>query len=354
MTHQPQTPQAKERWTRGYLAFVFGLFIVWLLRYVLLPFVAAGALAFVAGPMIRWMQRRWGWPRWIAGTTVFLLYLVLFSGLGYGAARAVVPEFKSIIADLPQMLRQFLRTLFGSDQIQLMGKTQNVNDIVDQLRASFAHAPATGSDVIDAVGISVAAMTGVVLTIVLLLYFLLDGPRLAQGMLWLVPPALRPRVQIIAGRSGPIINRYIVGVFVVVLYTTLITWIVTHWVLHLKHALVLALAVGLLEMIPVLGPILSLMLIAFAAIEQIKLWTIIGLAIFAIGLRLSIDQLVGPIVLGRAVKLPAPLIIFAFLAGGILFGPLGVILAIPAVAVGKIAMEEGYGDENSMNGHTST
>src|SRR5690242_739476 len=107
MTDQPQTPQSKERWTRGYLAFVFGLFVVWLLRYVLLPFVVAWALAFVAGPLVRWMQRRWGWPRWIAGTTVFLLYLLLFAGLGYGAARAVVPEFKSIIADLPQMLRQF-------------------------------------------------------------------------------------------------------------------------------------------------------------------------------------------------------------------------------------------------------
>ena len=109
-----------------------------------------------------------------------------------------------------------------------------------------------------------------------------------------------------------------------------------------EHALVLALAVGLLELIPVIEPILSLMLIALAAIEQIKLWMIIGLAIFAIGLRFSIDQFVAPIVLGREVKLPAPLIIFAFLAGGAIYGPLGVILAIPAAAVGKIVLEEIY------------
>src|SRR2546421_8820163 len=109
MTDQPERSPTNQQGTLAILSIALGLFIVWLLRYVLLPFVLAGALAFIAGPLIRWMQKRWNWPRWLAATSVFVLYVVLFVGLGYGAYRAVTPELKSVLSDLPDMLRQFLR-----------------------------------------------------------------------------------------------------------------------------------------------------------------------------------------------------------------------------------------------------
>jgi len=71
-------------------------------------------------------------------------------------------------------------------------------------------------------------------------------------------------------------------------------------------------------------------------------WTLVGFGVFCFGLRFGIDQVVGPVVLGRAVKLPPVVVIFAFLAGGAVLGALGVIIAIPTVAIGKLALDDFY------------
>jgi predicted PurR-regulated permease PerM len=58
-----------------------------------------------------------------------------------------------------------------------------------------------------------------------------------------------------------------------------------------------------------------------------------GYAIFATALRLSIDQMVGPLVLGRAARIHPVVVIFCFLAGATLFGVSGVIMAVPTVLI---------------------
>jgi predicted PurR-regulated permease PerM len=67
-------------------------------------------------------------------------------------------------------------------------------------------------------------------------------------------------------------------------------------------------------------------------------------ALYATLLRLSIDQLVGPVVLGRAAHVHPVLIIFCFLAGGVVLGIPGVILAVPVALVIKSTLETLYGD----------
>jgi predicted PurR-regulated permease PerM len=140
------------------------------------------------------------------------------------------------------------------------------------------------------------------------------------------------------------LGRYLRGVFVVVLFTTTVTWVVTGPVFHVQHALFLALAVGLLELIPVVGPIVSFILFGLVAVQQTGYGEVIGFGVFAVGLRLVIDQLVGPLVLGKAAEIPALVVIFAFLAGGTLYGMLGVVLAIPFAATIKIVLMDLYGE----------
>jgi predicted PurR-regulated permease PerM len=55
-------------------------------------------------------------------------------------------------------------------------------------------------------------------------------------------------------------------------------------------------------------------------------------------LRLSIDQLVGPLALGTAARISPVLIMFSFLAGGIMFGIAGVILAVPVMLITKVTL----------------
>jgi predicted PurR-regulated permease PerM len=66
--------------------------------------------------------------------------------------------------------------------------------------------------------------------------------------------------------------------------------------------------------------------------------SIVAYAIYATALRLSIDQLLGPVVLGHAARLHPTVIIFCFLAGGLLFGIPGVILAVPVALAIKVTL----------------
>jgi len=100
---------------------------------------------------------------------------------------------------------------------------------------------------------------------------------------------------------------------------------------------------GMLEMVPVIGPATSAILAGLiAAQHSATAASLIGYAIYAVALRLSIDQLLGPIALGTASRLHPTLIIFCFFAGGVLFGAAGVILAVPAAIAARAILTDVY------------
>jgi predicted PurR-regulated permease PerM len=325
----------------GVATIVTLLIVAYWLRFILLPFVAAGALAYVARPILQRLQRRFRFPRWLAALVPFLLLLGILSLVGYAIDRLLVPQVEEMLGDLKNTLRQFLLNVFHGHPIYLPGKTMTADEAAGKIvdRLDDLNSP---DALIAAATSGFAAMMGIVLSIVLFGFLLFQGPRLAAGLLWLVPPRLRPQARSLAQQIDPMLGRYLRGVFIVVLFTTTVTWIITGPVFGVRHAFFLAIAVGLLELIPVVGPILSFVMFGLVAVQQTGYSEVIGFGIFAIGLRLMIDQLVGPLVLGRAAEIPAVVVIFAFLTGGALYGFLGVVLAIPAAAAIKIVLSNLY------------
>jgi predicted PurR-regulated permease PerM len=120
-------------------------------------------------------------------------------------------------------------------------------------------------------------------------------------------------------------------------------WVGAGPIFHLPHPILLAVTVGLLELLPVAGPTVSAFLLIGTAVSQGgTAWSLVGIGLFCFALRMAIDQLVGPLVLGRAMRLPPAVVIFAFVAGAVLLGPLGVLLAIPGTALLKLALDNYY------------
>ena len=138
--------------------------------------------------------------------------------------------------------------------------------------------------------------------------------------------------------------RYFVGLIAVITYTTVVASVPFNLVFHIPHAPMLSIAVGLLELVPVIGPAVTLGLIGLSAVQQTSVQGMVGLAAFAIALRLSIDQIVGPLVLGRAAQLHPVVIIFAFLTEAALFGIIGLLLAVPFAAAIKIVLMMYYAE----------
>ncbi|MGC2200740.1 MAG: AI-2E family transporter, partial [Stellaceae bacterium] len=80
------------------------------------------------------------------------------------------------------------------------------------------------------------------------------------------------------------------------------------------------------------------------AMQQSGIWEAVLLFGFAIALRLSLDNVVGPLVLGEAARIHPVIVIISFVCGAILFGVVGLLLAVPIAVCVKIALEQYYAE----------
>jgi predicted PurR-regulated permease PerM len=311
---------------------------LYLIRPILLPFVPAGVAAYLMTPLVHWSARRTRLPRWSFAVLAFALLVAAAAALASVAVPRLIREAAQIAGDAEEILGNVIRQSIGDGSVRLFGQSVDAAALTraatEWLRGWIAQADQVKTLVLWAFG----GIFGVFLTLVLLFYFLISGPRLASSLLWLVPPRRRDLVARVWAQLDPVLKGYFVGVLIVVTYAVIAAYVGLGLILGLRHAVLLALLTGLLELIPVIGPGAAAVIAGLIALRDATgMWSIIAYAIYATILRLSIDQLLGPLVLGRAAHVHPVLVIFCFLAGGILFGIAGVILAVPvALAVKTI------------------
>jgi predicted PurR-regulated permease PerM len=321
------------------------LLLLYQVRASLLPFVLAGIPAYLCAPLLDRLAAHTRAPRWLFALAAWLVLAIGGSLIGWFGVRAMTEELSRIGADLQGNVERFVHDLLGGREVPLPGGPAGSTEIA-------AYAIGAATEWVRASGHALLAaawgFTGFfafILLWVLLGYFLLDGGQIARGVLWTVPPPYRPFAQEVWARVDPMLRRYFIGVALVVLYTSVAAYAGLGLFLGLHHAFFLALLTGVLEVIPVIGPGAAAVIAGLAATQQAQgPWNILSYVLYATALRVSIDQFFGPIVLGRAAHLPPVLIIFCFLSGGLLFGIVGVILAVPVALGIKAALATLYGD----------
>jgi predicted PurR-regulated permease PerM len=281
-------------------------------------------------------------PRWSAAVCLFAMLVGAGTLLGLLGLPPFLHLATSAAADLHGTVADITRVMFGARSVQLLGSTLYAQRVAD-LAVGTLHHEITAAQLLSLIGWGAAGVFGFMLVWVLIGYFLLDAPGIASGLLWLVPPPGRAQAEHIWRKLDPMLRRYFLGVFGVVAYTTAAAYLGLGVLLGLHHAVVLAVLTGLLEPLPVVGPLVSAVVAGLAAVQQATssrdIWAYVG---YATALRLSIDQLVGPVVLGTAARLRPFVVIFCFLAGGALFGVVGVILAVPLALLVKVTLSVLY------------
>jgi predicted PurR-regulated permease PerM len=304
------------------------------LQWVLLPFVIAGLLAYICTPAVGWLTARTRLPRALFAVAAFLLLLLFASLLAMLGVPSLIDGLRNTITDLQGVVTDAVRGAIGGAKVTLMGEAMNAEEIAQAVMANVRSGLADAGRIAALGTAAFATMIGAILTLVLLLYFLLSGPAIARGLLALVPPRQRPLLRRVAVQSDPVVRRYFGGVIVVVVYSTSAAYLGLGFVLGIPHAALLALMTGLFETIPLVGPIAAAVIAGLVALRHANgIGPIIAYAIYATALRLSIDQLLGPLVLGAAARLHPVAVMFCLVVGGTLFGIVGVILAVPVALV---------------------
>ncbi len=174
--------------------------------------------------------------------------------------------------------------------------------------------------------------------LVLVIYMLIEGPRLKQGFVRLFPPSQRPLVvQVLDGVaakfSGWVRGTFLMGFSIFVMATVGLI------LLGIPYPFVLGLAAGVAELIPVVGPFLGAVPAVLVALFQ-PTWKLVGVVVlFVLAQQIEQNVLV-PRIMSRAVGLSPILAIFALLAGGALMGAVGVLLSIPVAAALQVVATE--------------
>jgi predicted PurR-regulated permease PerM len=335
--------------SRGTTALTIGivagiLLFFYFVRNALIPFVFAGVIAFVTTPAIDWAVARTRLPRWIFALVTLVLVLCFFTFIGWLGIPSLAGQITNMGSNLQASIAALLRDLMGNGTINMFGNTLNADAIAKKIIDSVVDLLSANQFTL--VSYSFAGMIGMILSFVLLGYMLFGGRTTAESAFWLIPPSRRDFAHRVWNDVSPTLRRYFFGVFLVVVYASTAAYIGLGLILDIHNALFLALITGVLEVIPVVGPIASGTIAGLVAIQQAKeAWNILEYIIYAIALRISIDQFFAPIVLGKAAYLPPALVIFCFLAGGMLFGVVGVILAVPAALTVKALLGEAYHEE---------
>jgi len=343
-------PAPSRRTTFLTLAIFAGLMVVlYLIRDILFPFVFAGVLAYVCTPLIDWLARRTRAPRWIFAILVLVLLMGIAALIGWLGIPPLIKQVTHAGGNLEGSLEGMLRQFIGNGTINLLGTPVNARDLAHNIIQGLQHLLSNDARVMTLLGYGFAGMFGFILCWVLLGYLLVAGSRTGDQLFWLIPPTHRDFAHRVWRDLHNVLWRYFVGVALVVIYASTAAYIGLGLILDIHHAVFLALISGLLEVIPVIGPFASATIAGLVAVQQAtSAWNIVEYIMYAVALRVSIDEFFGPIVLGRAAYLPPVLVMFCFLAGGILYGIVGVVIAVPFALSIKATLAELYRDPEAV------
>ncbi|PSL51472.1 putative PurR-regulated permease PerM [Saccharothrix carnea] len=270
-------------------------------------------------------------PRWAAVTAVFAGVLGLVGGFFAAAIPVIVEQAGAFADDLPEHLRRL------QDDNSALGRLNDRFGVEEQLRrlvdgqAAVEGALGAGQAVLGVVG-------DLLIVVVLTVYFLADLPRIRQGLYRLVPHSRRPRAILIGDEIFAKVGGYVLGNLTISLIAGGLTFV---WLLAwgVPYALLLAVTVALLDLVPVVGATLSAVvvsLVAFTVSLPVGLATIGFFVVY----QLLEDYLLVPRIIGRAVKVPALVTVVAVLLGGVLLGVIGALVAIPIAAAVLLILRE--------------
>ena len=319
------------------VAFCFWLF--YRFYQVVFALFFAIVLGTVIRPVVTWLNRR-GLPRIAGVLVVYLLLLALIVGFVLLVFPSIVEQGSTISAAVPgyyQSLREWM--------------TNSPNQLIVQLSTflpaalpGLAPIEQTGQQVLIFAGQAVGYITGAakavfLVTTILLLAFhwTLDGPRTIQSLLQLVPKSRRESISELISAIEEKVGFYIAGQGVLCLVIGILS-LVTYLLIGLPNALVLALVAGVLEAVPLVGPLLGAIpagVIALSIAPSKLIWVVVATLV----IQQTESIFLVPRVMRKAVGVNPFVSLLAIFAFSSLFGIAGALMAIPTAAIIQLLLD---------------
>lgn len=304
---------------------------------ILLPFVLAFVLAYFLNPLVNKLIRR-KWPRGLAVGTVVSAFCVFIVTLFLILIPILQTQILSFIVKLPTITTyvwEKIKVVFSYTQHKISSEQMGqLSDAVSQTAFDALNSVAVGILNVISGGVAVFNVVSLLLiTPVVLFYILKDWNDVSKNIKGLVPPKYKADTTSIWREINVKLAGFIRGQVSVCLALA-VFYGVGLSIVGLDLGILIGILSGILSFIPYFGFLSGVVLSVLVAISQGATWGLwIGLAvIFVLGQILE-SYVLTPKLVGENVGLHPVWIIFSLLAGGVLLGFIGVLIAVPVAAV---------------------
>ncbi|MEO8160213.1 MAG: AI-2E family transporter [Arenimonas sp.] len=332
-----------KRWQALAMLLLLGV-LVWLLAPILTPFVIAALLGWLGDPMVDRLERA-GRSRGVAVTLVFVLITLLLALALLVLAPLLWDQIAHLIESLPRIAVWVTTAAVPWLEQRLripIAQYVDANYLLTLLQSHWKEAGGIAAIILGRLSESGLALFALIANIalvpVLTFYFLRDWDVMVAQVRDLLPRPSLPMVARLARESDEVLGSFLRGQFSVMLSLGTI-YAVGLWAVGLDLGILIGFIAGMVSFVPYLGAFVGISAAVLATLVQhgdaTHLMLVLG--VFAIGQTMESFVLV-PWLVGDRIGLHPVAVIFAIMAGGQLFGFLGVLLALPVAAVAMVLL----------------
>ena len=300
----------------GLLAYV--AFRLWRLGELLL---LALMVALALQPVIQWTKRH-RWPNWLSIGLVAALLLGAAALFVMILAPKLGTEGTAFIKQFPAAMARFSNALPQAGPIR---------DFVNRLANSPALNPEVLLKYLAGGGyVALEGLLGILLVLILAIYFIADGEPVSQWLLSFLPEVQREKMAAASAEVGAVVSHYLMGQVICSGLCAVYTFVVLA-LLKVPQALLLAMLAGILDLLPLIG----LLLFAIPAVALALTVSPLTAALVGglyVAYHVIETYLIVPKVYGNRLRLSTLTVLVSCLAAGMLDGVVGVILVLPLVA----------------------
>ncbi len=321
---------ARSTWTAALVLLL--LWVVYLARTALFVFTLALLFAYLLSPLVSLLARIFPGRRrrTPALALAYVIVVAIAAGLGFQIGARVVNEATALARMFPSMAQSWQQPLANDHSLQA--------EIIEKFRAEVAARSSSVIAELPQYGLKLLSLATnaiyVVIIPILAFFFLKDAPLIRTHVLDLMEEGpRRALVDDLISDIHLLLAHYIRALFVLSV-AAFLAYAIFFSLIGVPYAVLLAVVGGLLEFIPLLGPLTAAVLILIVAgVAGVSLLPIlVFLAIY----RVFQDYLLSPHLMGRGVELHPLLVLFGVFAGAEIAGIAGSFLSVPVLALVRI------------------
>lgn len=309
---------------------IAGVWLLFRLLPVFLVLIAAFFIVETLNPIVQWLEKKLV-GRGMAIGIVFISLLIITLGLAILTIPPLLSQATSILDQEPILRAKLADRLSAYPLSQALAKWLRDFKYGGPVSTEGAKAFAYSMDALEFIAAALSAIT-------LAFYIMIDRDRLRGGLFSIVPRSHHIRLSRVMMNLQTIVGAYIRGQLITSLSISLFILILL-LACGIENAMALAVFGGIADILPYIGIFFPMAAGVLSAAPHGPLITIIVLALMMIYMEFE-SRILVPRVYGKALRLPSTIVLFSLLAGGILMGITGALLALPFAAAVMMLIEE--------------